>query len=440
MNLFKKVLTGAFVGAMALAVAGSTGVVSADAQAVGADDVTMNGETLIVSANAEVKTQTGTDMSGNPTYATGYKTADEVLVAFPTVKEKNGEITVTIKEWDTYETTAKGSAVVDLSNLKPEKDNYVAIKTSDLTDVALFKIPAGANGIKGTYTVAASGSSVSLTAKDGKTTKPVEGVVEYRTAMGNWETYDDVDLQMYAQQGATLYFRQAMGENTEFTEQKNVKYSAKSVSASAVYVTNANLPSKEVKVKITKLGSAPKVSADYANKTIKFPKGCEYRFGTKGAWTDVPEDAKLSLTAAQLANAGVIEARTKADAQKKKAASKIGRLEFPAETPVSVVEATEGTKTAVTATIEGGKITVKAADAKGVVEVKNADTAVYELFVGDAAPAVAAKGTKLAAATAKGDGSAKLKGAAGKTIYIRRAADSKAGVWVSDWVAVGVAE
>lgn len=432
MNLFKKFLTGAFVGAMTLAVAAGTGMAAADAESVTKDDVSVNGSTLEVSAVTTELIVGGTKENK----------ADEVLVAFPTVKEKSGEYTVTIKEWDTYETKESGVAYVDLSNLKPEKDNYVAIKTTDKTEVALFKIPAGANGIKGAYTVAASGSSVSLTVKDGKTTSDFKGDVEYRTAMGNWEAYNAaaVDLQAYAQQGATLYFRQAVS-GTGDCKKQTVKYSAKSVSAAAFYVVDTNLPSKEVKVKITKLASAPKVTADYAKKQVKFPKNCEYRIGTSGAWTDVPSTNVIELTADQLTAAGVVEARTKADAAKKKAASKIGRLEFPADTPVSVeVDPDAATKSAVTATIEGGVVKVGAVDTKKKVEITNSSANVFELYAGDAAPDAAAKATKLAAAKNGKNGSVKLTAEAGKKLYIRRAADSKLGIWVSEWVEVGVIE
>lgn len=427
MNLFKKLMTGVAVGALTLAVAGGIGSVSASAKAM---DVVVDydNQALVVTPSYTTKLEGESAVNSY---------AKEVLVSFPKVTFKNDAYTVKETAWDTYEVKG-GAVVVDLSTLKPDKENYVAVKDSDTDKAVIIKIQA-APVLKGSYNVGAHKATFTTPGAD---KKPVDykGAVLYRTAVGNWAVYEDVDMSTYEQQGATLYFKaegsDGMDELKAITAGVPDAYTMKEAGSFA---------GKEVKVKAKKLGNAPAVAADYVNKTFKVAKGCEYRFNYASEWTKVATAA--AVVAMPSNDAGVFEVRKSVTTNKTgvvtAAESKIGRLVYGAAPTVATTNADSATYASIATT--SGAVAVEVEVDGDNVKLTNKSVTVYEVIVSEAkvtqAELVAKKTTdnkKLAvtavkAKTAKGNTVVTLKKATGKYIYVRIAGDKKAATWASDY-------
>lgn len=299
MNLFKKMMTGVAVGALTLAVAGGVGSVSADAAAT---------------ATFAPASQTMT-VSGE---------GAEVMVSFDAIKaSKTGEAWNEKAKWDVYDGS---EATVDLSNLKVAKDMYIAVKDNTSDKPNVYKIPADTTKLAGKYEMANKASKLSFT--DNKQALDSKVKIEYRTANAStWTEYKEASftMDMYEQQGATLYFRKKAASMTATApeeEDKDAEFIMNTVSG--------NFASTEVKVKVTKMANAPSATIDYDAGAFKLKAGTEYRqLDASGEFVAPKEGEAGDFTAADAANAltidvskdGAVEVRTAAS--DKKVASKI---------------------------------------------------------------------------------------------------------------------
>lgn len=445
----RKLLTGALL--LATAVAVQLGVSTADVSAATA------------TTNSIAATAVTIDYA-NQTLTVAETTAKDLEIGFAiatvkSVKDKStGKTTNTLASiadsaWEWYDnngsSTKAGSVVIDLSTLSNTKDNYIQIKGDKLTDPLTIMIPAVTSKVKGTYN--GYTGVVTLTDTTDKTGATTLDGLEYRTQYSGWTAYTPgtTDLSKYAYRGATLTFRETAAGATKLSA---VTTDDITIPGTTIYYTGASFPGKEVKVKITKLANAPKVTADYVNRVFKLPANCEYRItksgaSTLGTWTEGA--AKASTLAADLSTAGTIEVRTKADATKGKAASKIGKLTYAAQGTVTVT-GTVSSKTVTSGTAANNTklltndVSLNQADTdvtcaydakKTGVTITNGTSAVYQVVISDTTdiPASTAKATKIAAGK-----SVTVKAAEGQYVFIRQVGDAKTGVWSTEYIGLGI--
>jgi hypothetical protein len=238
--------------------------------------------------------------------------AKEVLVGTASVKTKKGVKSLNVASWDVYEpvpatkkaddpsdasdegddTVTKKYVTVDLSKIT--KDTYIRIKAdSESDDYALtVKVPANSIKLKGKY----DKKTGKITLSNGSTALTTETVL-YRTENGAYsdeETTtltagivdnDAVSLSKYQMSGGALYFS-VKGTDYDATEDDALKTEDTEVVTGVKATVLPTRRSKEVKVTVSKLANAPKVTADYKKNTISIPKGAAYRVVRDGEALD----------------------------------------------------------------------------------------------------------------------------------------------------------
>lgn len=415
--------------------------------------------------------------------------AKEVHIGVGTFNKKG---TVKVSAWDVYEAgeyynydydeDGFGVYGIDLSKLNSTKDSYIAVKT-DKSDPVYIKVPAAVKGQTAKYNPGNNHLDITKI-KQGTSSdiKPETLDWEYRTSYGSWKyfspyytdgkgtVHQDEIFQEFQQQGASLYVRTSATDGGYFDETEKKHYNMKPLGT----VKDANdkgsdpveyplyesgsLPGKESKVSIKKQANGPAVGVDYAKNTVKLAKDVEFRmilgsdyFSTE--LTGVKADAKVDVekffeattsssiakAEADAATSGVLEVRKKADAAKKKSASKwtIVKIDKPLEMAIKAADAKNigndngivTTNSAVSFTVTGGSVSVKyiykgsgdKAKYSDKVEITNSDSKLdYQVVIKSSVPASTDK-----AATVKKGKSAKVTAKKGDTIYIRVAGDKK---------------
>ncbi len=433
----RKILTGAFVLAMAA-------TVQIGASAVDASAATTSNSIADTAVTIDYQNQTLTvkDALTND-LEIGFGIATVKLA-----KDKSVESITSPKDtaWEWYDNSSTG-VVIDLSTLSSAKDNYIQIIGDKKTEPLTIKIPAVKTAVKGAY----DGATGTVTVTDSTDkANPVEITgLEYRTQYSGWAAYTagTTSLSKYAYRGAALTFRQAASAS------ELISKTTKATIADTTVYTTKTFPGKEVKVSIAKLANGPKVTADYVNGVFKLPANCQYRITKStdkalGAWTN--GEAKASTLETDITVAGTIEVRTAADSVKKKAASKVGKLAYVAQDKVTVAgkvgstNVTSGTAAnntkLLTNDISANKADTDvtcAYDAKKTgVMITNNTSAAYQVVVmsADVTTAPEAKVKGIAVAAGK---TVTVKAAAGQQLYIRKAGDAKTGVWSTAYIGLG---
>lgn len=267
-----------------------------------------------------------------------------------TVKKKNTDGTVvkrtvlTPSTWECYDNTA-GGVTIDLSTLNRAKDNYIQVKGDQTADPVTIKIPAILSKVSASYD-AMTGQVIMNDITDKKNPVPIQNkTFEYRVANSGWKTYAGDDFTYYQVRGVSMYFRivadakAALQASALATLPDIFDMDDQQVRA---YVVGC-FPGKEVKIRIAKKASAPKVTVDYARHQFKLPKNTEYRVtsgGKQGAWTAADATAVKYLNLSEIAGqigkntSASLEVRVKAVSNKP--ASKASRVDFemPPAAPV----------------------------------------------------------------------------------------------------------
>lgn len=404
---------------------------------------------------------------------------------------------VKVSAWDVYEAceyeiydeyeyeneiiSGFGVGNVDLSKLNNTKDSYVAVKT-DKSDPIYIKIPAAVKSQKATY----NPGNFTLEIKNVKQgtssdIKPETLEWQYRTSYGSWKwispygfgsnntVVQNEIFQEFQQQGATLYIRSASTDSFYKDEKGNwynmkpsgtVKDAADKSADPVEYplYESGSFPGKESKVTIKKQANGPAVGVDYVKNTVKLAKDVEFRMilgddyfsselaGVKAdskveveKFFDATTTSAIAKEEAAAATSGVLEVRKKADASKKKSASKwtIVKIDKPQEMAIKAADAKNidndkgivTTNSAVSFSVTNGSVSVKyiykgtgdKAKYNDKVEITNSDSKLdYQVVIKSSAPASTDKAT-----TVKKGKSAKVTAKKGDTIYIRVAGDKK---------------
>lgn len=280
-------------------------------------------------------------------------TDNEVMVAFPTVKVVDEEITeIKIKKWDIYDYEYMQEredetklVTVDLSPINSLKGGYVAVKTDATSEAYLIHFNGAHAKLSASYDPAVK--TVSIVDKEDDYNE-CESLFEYRTQYGNWADYhaDETNFQYYEQQGATLYFREKCGydDGDEYISKGNLSVGAIADKIGPVdidpsfvlYEALNTFSGKELKVKITKLREGPTAAINYAKRTITVKRNCEYRTDVTTDFKKTPDGKAMAVGVGN--DAGVLEVRTAAASSKKKYTppSKITRYEYPATRSLTV--------------------------------------------------------------------------------------------------------
>lgn len=276
-----------------------------------------------------------------------------------TVKKKNSDGTVmkrtvlTPSTWECYDNTAAG-VTIDLSTLNRAKDNYIQVKGDQAADPVTIKIPAILSKVSASYDAVADQVTMN-DITDKKNPVAIQNkTFEYRVANSGWKTYAGDDFTYYQVRGASMYFRIV-------ADAKAALQASSLTTLTDLYDTNdqqvrayvvGRFPGKEVKVRVTKQASAPKVTVDYARHQFKLPKNTEYRVtagGKQNAWVAADAAAVKYLNLSEIAGqigkntSASLEVRVKAISNKP--ASKASRVDFemPPAAPVVHTRSTNAT-------------------------------------------------------------------------------------------------
>lgn len=472
-----KLLLGAGVVTSALAVSAGFGVQSASAEdadataatAIDIAKIAINyGEQNIVVKEADSDTADKKLYVGIGTYSA--KTPTDVKV----------------KKWIEYDNDTTNGVTIDTSSLAVTKTQYVVIKGDKNTKEVAIQLAATPSKLAASidYTDPAAPA---LSLKDitkGKNSATAVANVEFSVANGSkYTTYTakkesvaGTDLTKYQKLGATLKVRQAASTDIDALDKNDSTGNCKEVDiklngeVAKAYAATGTFASKELKVKVAKLASGPKITVNYTKNTVSIPKTAQYR-------TAVSEDFVNTLVANASKNtvlvplsefkqtkAFTLDVRTAAkpntkDATKSKSASNITEVVVPQIATCESKVAGESASTAIdkdsfaSADLEkvtaNEKVTLKYTGAgKATATLTNADTEnAYDVyvttdskvgFVGDAnayvAPASTVSGAKKLAA-GKTLKLTKLKD--GDKIFIRVAGNAKKKTFASEYGAFG---
>lgn len=315
-------------------------------------------------------------------------------VSFDAVKAtKNGLQYNAKAKWDLYE---KGCDA-DISNVNTKsKDVYITVKTASGTDV--YKI---AKDTKRKFKAACDGSKIAIEVD--KAAVSDTDIVNYswRTATSNWTAFtaQNVDLTPYTMQGATIYIRYT-GATAISPAAGSEKVTIDGTEVTVKDIATDSFSKAEFKVKVPKKANAPAITVDYTKGVIK--KNAKAVYTTNAALTGAltalatATDKLESDFTIDNKTAGTFVMQIPADTAKKKPASKIAFFSWKADTaPTVTYTAPSYSGSTLTGSKTGELITgklaytaeenAKADKAKFIIENKTTgDAAVtYELFNGD---------------------------------------------------------
>lgn len=103
-------------------------------------------------------------------------------------------------------------------------------------------------------------------------------------ADGTWREFEEFNPGLYANKGATIYFRVKASANEKLST---------TVNNQGIYVTKGAPAGKEVRLTYAKLANAPKIMLDTSKLTVALRAGYEYRILPDGEWINVV-DAHLN--------------------------------------------------------------------------------------------------------------------------------------------------
>lgn len=389
---------------------------------------------------------------------------------------------VKVKKWIEYDNdTAKG-VTIDTSSLAVTKTQYVVIKGDKNTKEVAIQLAATPSKLAASIDYTDPAVPV-LSLKDitkGKNSATAVANVEFSVANGSKYTAftaKTTDLTKYQKFGATLKVRQAASTDIDALDKTDSTGNCKEVDiklngeAAKAYAATGTFASKELKVKVAKLASGPKITVNYTKNTVSIPKTAEYRTAVGVFANDLVKGATKNTVVVPLAEfkqdaAFTLDVRTAAktndkDKTKSKSASNITEVVVPASTKCvsKVAGASADTDAEIdktnfgTADLEkvtaNGKVTLKYTGVgKTTATLTNADTEnAYDVYVTtDSTVGFAGAENAYVAPASTVTGAKKL--AAGKTlkltklkdgdkIFIRVAGNAKKKTFASEYGAFG---
>lgn len=393
---------------------------------------------------------------------------------------------VKVKKWIEYDNDTTNGVTIDTSSLAVTKTQYVVIKGDVNTKEVAIQLAATPAKLAASidYTDPASPAlSLKDITKGKSSATPVENV-EFSVANGSaYTTYAaktdspaGTDLTKYQKLGATLKVRQAASTDiakldktgsTENCKEVDIKLNGEAAKA---YSATGTFASKELKVKVAKLASGPKITVNYTKNTVSIPKTAQYRTAVSENFVNtlVADASKntvvVPLSKFEQTKAFTLDVRTAAkvndkDKTKSKSASNITEVVVPQIATCESKVTGESASTAIdkdsfkSADLEkvtaNGKVTFKYTGVgKTTATLTNADTEnAYDVYVTtDSTVGFAGASDAYVAPASTVTGAKKL--AAGKTlkltklkdgdkIFIRVAGNAKKKTFASEYGAFG---
>lgn len=490
----KKFLQGAATLSMAAAVCIMSGLVTASADTLPKEKVTVDYEKqqVIVDLSGSVATNPGGGGAGgsdsDADEPTGHDEGDGTVTdPSTTTTDSNQEILFNVasvnknKElkastWEVYDVGADKKVTIDITSLNTQKDNYVQIKGDVSKDPITLFIPATDKTLRLKFNAYSGLAEFNKGADASKTAN-----YEYRTEYSDWSDaakLADISLKMYQERGAKLYFRlsksvdsMAVSAAGASNEVKDIKDKANNGETLANVYKMPSLPGKEIKVSVGKKANAPKASVNYAKGAVTIPNGAMYRINGEDAdgkykvglidWS-APTSSKVTLDSKSTGDAktaydalvagGSLEVKKAGVSDKGKAESKVFQLAFPNAKEILSVGGAEDEKKNVTENTivdpsdETGKQTVKVSSIDAVknkkgettsfkMTVKNDTDYNYEIVVDSTKPGADKKGKVV---KTKKDATITGIKKEGGIVYIRRCADQKKQAWATEYAQMGV--
>lgn len=388
----------------------------------------------------------------------------EFMVSFPkvTVTKKEGVRQIKSVKETTWNVYTSSKAIVDLSNVNPTKETYIEIKGNKNDIPVLLNFVPAYTKLRGKFVEAndETKARISVTTGTGTAAEEIDAAkLQFRTEGGSWKRYDGIDITPYTMNGATLYFRVNNSYVSNYSTTRALKdFSRLEIPGEKhsyrLYGEVEGFCSSEVKVKVKKLGNAPKATADYDKLIYKFRGGTSYRIIQDNNYsTPWVQGSKYTTYALVPRNGkgGVLEVRT--DATKTKPASKIARYEFRGIRAIQEsLTPTADTLVTDNAVVEGG---VKVLEVEDVfkrgsttitegINIKNTSKTYFEVLF--SSECVTSTSGLLGLAQVR-SGVTKIypekekvfkgKKYNGQYVYIRYAADKKNLDWASDYILLG---
>lgn len=393
---------------------------------------------------------------------------------------------VKVKKWIEYDNDTTNGVTIDTSSLAVTKTQYVVIKGDVNTKEVAIQLAATPAKLAASidYTdPAAPALSLKDITKGKSSATPVENV-EFSVANGSaYTTYAaktdsaaGTDLTKYQKLGATLKVRQAASTDIAELDKTDSTRNCKEVDiklngeAAKAYSATGTFASKELKVKVAKLASGPKITVNYTKNTVSIPKTAQYRTAVSENFVNtlVADASKntvvVPLSKFEQTKAFTLDVRTAAkvndkDKTKSKSASNITEVVVPQIATCESKVTGESASTAIdkdsfkSADLEevtaNGKVTFKYTGVgKTTATLTNADTEnAYDVYVTtDSTVGFAGASDAYVAPASTVTGAKKL--AAGKTlkltklkdgdkIFIRVAGNAKKKTFASEYGAFG---
>lgn len=393
---------------------------------------------------------------------------------------------VKVKKWIEYDNDTTNGVTIDTSSLAVTKTQYVVIKGDVNTKEVAIQLAATPAKLAASidYTdPAAPALSLKDITKGKSSATPVENV-EFSVANGSaYTTYAaktdsaaGTDLTKYQKLGATLKVRQAASTDIAKLDKTDSTGNYKEVDiklngeAAKAYSATGTFASKELKVKVAKLASGPKITVNYTKNTVSIPKTAQYRTAVSENFVNtlVADASKntvvVPLSKFEQTRAFTLDVRTAAkvndkDKTKSKSASNITEVVVPQIATCESKVTGESAPTAIdkdsfkSADLEkvtaNGKVTFKYTGVgKTTATLTNADTEnAYDVYVTtDSTVGFAGASDAYVAPASTVTGAKKL--AAGKTlkltklkdgdkIFIRVAGNAKKKTFASEYGAFG---
>lgn len=472
-----KLLLGAGVVTSALAVSAGFGVQSASAEDADATAATAIDIAKIAINYGEQNIVVNEGTDGNDT---------KLYVGIGTYSAKT-PTDVKVKKWIEYDNDKTNGVTIDTSSLAVTKKQYVVIKGDKNTKATVIQLAATPAKLAASidYTDPAAPA---LSLKDitkGKNAAEAVKNVEFSVANGSqYTTYTaktksatGTDLTKYQKLGATLKVRQAASATIAAGTLTTAGGDAATCNEVAItlngeaakaYSAKGTFASKELKVKVAKLASGPKVNINYTKNTVSIPKTAQYRTAVSEAFANtlVADASKntvvVPLSKFEQATAFTLDVRTAAktndrDKTKSKSASNITEVAVPEIAKCVSEVAGDGSSTAIgkdnfgDANLEkvtaNKKVTLKYTGVgSNVATLTNSDMEnAYDVYVTtDSKLGVVADKIEVPASTVTGakkiaaGGRLTLKGLKdGEKIFIRVAGNAKKKTFASEYGAFG---
>lgn len=210
----------------------------------------------------------------------------EVIISVAKKGKKKGKITFKMAQWDVHDVKGASEVKVDLSKLNNVKENFIAVKTEDMTKPFIVRIPAAAKVNVITYN--AEKHELNFKAGAKKSYAKAAESFQYRTPYGSWSESEALiegkkaDIfSKYQYQGLGIYLRTPATKSGETLtpnngDYKNV-YDASNIDTKLDVYDSGSFPGKITKVNIAKQAKGPSVPVQYSAGTLTLPKKVEYR-------------------------------------------------------------------------------------------------------------------------------------------------------------------